>query len=190
MSSTKSQKIITGIIAGDSLILKEFYKKNLPYVRKYILLNRGSIEDVEDIFQEALVLVYHKLRNKKLDLQVSADSYFIGVCKNLWKNQLRKQKILTYQESQIDFIPDTSISIIDTMTLRSKQELYQKYFTKLNENNKELLSLFFEGKSMNDIATNIGYTKGYTRKKKYIIKNCLLKMIQSDPVYVELVKPY
>ncbi|WP_378184010.1 RNA polymerase sigma factor [Aquimarina sp. SS2-1] len=188
MNSIKKQQIIDGIVAGDSEILKAFYKKNLPYVKKYILKNQGTIEDVKDIFQEGLVLLYHKLRSDHLKLPVSSiHAYFIGVCKNMWRNKLRKQLKIEHQVLNKKNVIDLSDSIIESITYEHQLEIYRKHFSRLSNSSKYILDLFFEGKSMRDIANINGYSEGYTRKKKYLIKEHLNKMVQSDPIYNELV---
>ncbi|WP_299223684.1 sigma-70 family RNA polymerase sigma factor [uncultured Aquimarina sp.] len=187
MNTTKNKQIMEGIISGDRIVLKSFYKKNLPPVRKLILQYKGTTEDVEDIFQEALILLYNKLHSGDLELHQPIYLYFIGICKNLWRNQLRKQRILEHQEFQIDKIIDPSLTVMDRINQRHQQAVYDKHFTRLNNNSKNVLRLFFEGKSIQDIASNIGCTEGYTRKKKFLIKEHLFRMIQSDPIYHELV---
>ncbi len=187
MNSAKHQTIIQGIKEGDYQILKAFYKKNLPHVRKFILKHHGRPEDVEDIFQEAVVVLYHKLRTEKLETKVMIDTYFAGICKNMWRNQLRKQQLIAYQNWLVDTSEDTEASILETLLLEDQQALYQKYHAQLNPTSSQLLQLFFEGKNMKTIASYMGYSEGYTRKKKHLIKNRLLQGIQQDPVYEELV---
>ena len=186
MNSAKNQTIIQGIKDGDYHILKAFYKKNLPHVSKYILKHQGRAEDVEDIFQDALVVLYHKLRAGKLETKVMIHTYFAGICKNMWRNQLRKQQLLAYQNWLVDTLESSDGSIIDILTQENQQALYHKYHSQLNPSSSQLLRLFFEGKNMKMIANQMGYTEGYTRKKKYKIKEKLSTMIQNDPVYKEL----
>lgn len=187
MNSTKNRQIIDGIITGDQKILMSFYKKNFHYVKKHILQNKGTIEDAQDVFQDALLLIYRKLRSGEIEIQSSIHSYFIGICNNLWRNQLRKQQILGYKEILVEKIEDQTVSVIDTMSQEDQQNIYQKHKTKLCTNSRQLLGLFFEGKSMRNIAGITGYTEGYARKKKCIVKEKLIQMIQKDPVYQELV---
>ena len=44
--------LINGIIKGDTLTLKNFYKDTMVYIQRYILENSGNTEDVEDVFQD------------------------------------------------------------------------------------------------------------------------------------------
>ncbi|MHA7056795.1 RNA polymerase sigma factor [Aquimarina sp. M1] len=185
MKTKKNQEVIDGIITGDYAILKAFYKRNLPFVRKYIVQNGGAGEDIEDIFQDSLILVYNKLRSGSLQIDLSIHSYFIGVCKNKWRNQQRRQYKVLYDDSLIVKKEDDTQSVIDTITEEDQAALFYKHLHNLNNKNRNILQLFFEGKSMREISTITGYSEGYTRKKKCISKNKLIQMILQDPEYKE-----
>jgi RNA polymerase sigma factor (sigma-70 family) len=188
MNNKRNTIIIEGIIKGDEVILTNFYKQNIHYVRSYITRNSGCEEDVEDVFQDALMLIYQKLQANSLEIKNSSvRTYFVGVCKNIWKNRLRRKRKIILDESVIEINNECiNDSIIDDMADKEKQCLYRKYFLKLNESNKKVLYLFFEGKSMKEIANVMGYTEAYTRKKKFQSKKSLLEMIEQDPIYHEL----
>ncbi|WP_299190293.1 sigma-70 family RNA polymerase sigma factor [uncultured Aquimarina sp.] len=137
--------------------------KKLPPVRKLI---RQYQDTVEDIFQEALVLLYHKLRSGDIELPISSiETYFIGICKNMWRNKLRKQRRIEHQEINEKNLVDTSDSILTGITKEHQLDLFQKHLNNLSNSSKNVLNLFFEGKSMKDIASSAGYTEGHTRKK-------------------------
>ncbi|WP_109299193.1 RNA polymerase sigma factor [Aquimarina sp. AU474] len=182
----KDQVLIAGIIDGDQRILTRFYRENIRYIQGYILRNYGNSEDVEDIFQDALVVLYQKLRSGLLEIKVPITTYFYGICKNLWRNRLRKKQrlILDDEESRFEGVNDTIMNDIEN---QEREHLYRKHFQKLSIDNKKLLQLFFEGRSMKEISNITGYTEGYTRKKKFMAKKQLLKMIEKDPMYQELV---
>ncbi len=182
----KDRIIIAGIIKGDEVILKKFYRDNFRYIQGYITQNYGNPEDVEDIFQDALVFLYQKLSSGSVEITSSIRTYFYGVCKNMWRNRLRKKKKLiindveSLQELQMDY------TTVDESKNEDQEHLYRKYFLKLSITNKKILQLFFEGKSMKEIATITGYSEGYTRKKKFEAKRQLAAMIEEDPLYRKL----
>ena len=180
------QTIITGIIDGDQRILTCFYRENIRYIQGYILRNYGYSEDVEDIFQDALVVLYQKLKTGILEIRVSIRTYFYGICKNLWRNRLRKKKNLLLDDREYCFNEETNDSVINTIENQEREHLYRKHFLKLNTTNRKILGLFFEGKTMREIAKITGYSEDYVRKKKYEAKKKLLRMIEKDPMYNEL----
>lgn len=180
------QVIIAGIINGNERILTCFYKENIRYVQGYILRNSGNPEDVEDVFQDALVVLYQKLRSGLLELSVPVKTYFYGICKNLWRNRLKKKEKLIIDDGQNRFEEGTNDPLLVDIEDQEREHLYRKHFQKLSTDNKKLLYLYFEGRSMREISKITGYSEGYTRKKKFEAKKQLLKMIEKDPMYHEL----
>ncbi|NAS31136.1 sigma-70 family RNA polymerase sigma factor [Flavobacteriaceae bacterium R38] len=184
--NNKEEQLIQGILDGDSLILKEFYKKTYPGVRNYVLKNSGKEEDAEDVFQDALVLVYQKLKAKNLQLNCELSTYVHAVSKNIWLSKLRRVKKVTYDG---DLIDDTEIldkNVIEEIEKSERINIFRKHFLKLNDKCREVLGLFFDGNSMKVIAEKMGFTVSYTRKKKFECKKELLDMIEKDPMYQEL----
>ncbi len=182
----RDQIVIAGIINGDERILKGFYKDHIRYIKGYILKNSGNSEDVEDVFQDALVILYQKLRAGLFERRSSVRTYFYSICKNLWRNRLRKMRELTMDDCQIDFREGIHESVIKEIENSEREHLYRKYFQKLSGENKDLLDHFFDGKSLRDISEIMGYTERYTRKKKFEAKRQLITMIEKDPIYKEL----
>ncbi|WP_103072119.1 RNA polymerase sigma factor [Aquimarina sediminis] len=182
----KDRVIITGIIDGDEQILNCFYKENIRYIQGYILHNCGNPEDVEDVFQDALMLLYQKLGSGLLELKVPVKTYFFGICKNLWRNRLRRKQKMMIDEKQDCFDQGTNDPVIANIENQEREHLYKKHFQRLSPDNKKVLYLFLEGRSMKEISKITGYSEGYTRKKKFEAKNQLLRMIEQDPMYEEL----
>ncbi|WP_271783023.1 RNA polymerase sigma factor [Aquimarina algiphila] len=186
MNNHKKDSIIEGIVAGDKTILKEFYKKHLPQVKSYILKNSGSEADAEDVFQDAMVFVYEKLENNSLQLTSSLGTYVYSVCRNLWMNKLKRNKKNVHHEGILSISKTNDMDIIDQIDDNERRYVFQKYFLRLGAGCQELLSLFFEGVSMKDIAKQKGFSEAYTRKKKFKCKNQLVAMIKEDPIFEEI----
>lgn len=177
--------MLEGIASSDRELIKKFYSENFKYISKYILQNSGNLEDVEDVFQDALVLVYEKLQSDSLDLRASLRTYFFAICKNLWQKRLRgKKKMIVVEEVHApEMIEDNFLSFMES---KEREHLYRKYFLKLSDACKELLEMVFLQKSMKEIANITGYSEGYTRKKKFNCKKSLIERIEQDPLYQEL----
>jgi len=186
MNKSDDQEILNGIVTGDEAIISQLYKDNLKYIRKYIIQNSGSEADVEDVFQDALVFVYQKLKADTLVLHASFRSYFYGVSKNIWRNRLRKSRKMVVTSDITDYDESIEEEIIDEIQTCEQEHLYQKHFVKLSESCRNILELVFQGKGMKEIATITGYSENYTRRKKFKCKEALLKKIESDPNYKEL----
>jgi len=186
MGNNDNDFIINGILSGDHAIIKAFYEKHLPQVKSYILKNSGSETDAEDVFQDAMVVLYQKLKSGVLEIRVPITTYFYGICKNTWRNRRRKNKRLVIEE-EFEVYESTSYDIsLEEIEYKEKEHLYRKHFQNLSTDHRKILCLFFEGKSMKEISLIIGCTEGYTRKKKFMAKKKLIKMIEEDPCFGEL----
>ncbi len=186
MSNIEDRKFLEGIVSGDEVVIKAFYKKNLSYIRGYILKNSGNEADAEDVFQDALILIYQKLKSDSLELHSSLSTYFYGICKNIWRNRLRKNKKMIITEDVVHDEEGIHPEIIEEIAQKEREHVYRKHFLKLSNTCREVLGLLFQGNSMKEIAHITGYSKGYTRKKKFECKKSLIEMIEKDPAYKEL----
>ncbi|MBW1295743.1 RNA polymerase sigma factor [Aquimarina litoralis] len=188
METTNEKEIIKGIIDGDETILKSFYQYNLPLVKNYILKQGGSTQDTEDIFQDALVLLYLKLRSDNTIIKTTVNGFFYGICKNLWFNHARKERKWGMAEILDDQYQDDTPTISEELFQKDRQNLFNTYFVTLKDTTKQLWQYFFEEKSSKEIAFTMGYSETYVRKKKYDTKKRMIQKISKDPVFKELVE--
>ncbi len=186
MNDNTQDTIINGIVEGDDIIIKAFYKKHLPQVTNYVVTNSGSITDAEDIFQDAMVFVYQKLKSDTLQLNCSLGTYIYSVSKNMWRNSLRKNRKMVISDDVLIISGVDEGHIVEEIHEKERNTLYQKYFMKLGEGCRGILELFFLGFSMKEIATQKEYTEKYARKKKFECKKKLMAMVEDDPIYEEL----
>lgn len=186
MKKDKNYDLIKGIKDNDEAVITNFYENNLPKVKQYIYSNSGNDHDAKDIFQDALVIVYQKIKTNNLQIECSLSTYLFAVCKKLWQNRQRKQKKMLVNDdmSKLDStLTENAINFIDS---KEKVLIIQKYCLKLGEGCKEILLLFFSGYSIKEIAKTKGLTDGYTRKRKFECQKKLIEMVEKDPIFIEL----
>ena len=83
--------------------------------------------------------------------------------------------------------PDDQPGIMEVILEAEERRLFQKHFERLSPECQQILGMFFEGKSMEEIRKNLGLSSvGYAKKRKFVCKERLIKAIQSDPLYLEL----
>lgn len=80
------------IIVNREELFIELYKKAFPGVAKYIGENGGSFDEAKDIFQDALVIYYEKIRANKIDIRTSEKAYLMGIAKYLWIKKFNSNK--------------------------------------------------------------------------------------------------
>lgn len=182
-----SELIVDNFKKQDNDTLDFIYKKFYPSVRNLVVLNSGSDEDAEDIFQESIVVVYRKLKYEDLTLTCSFKTYLYSVAKRLWLKELEKRKLNKVRLNTWDIIDEAEIDepILDEKDLRFR--LYQEHFLQLSDKCQKLLRLFYQKVSLKDIAEVMGFSsEKYAKKRKYQCKENLVKRIQEDPRFEDL----
>lgn len=89
-------EIIEGIRQKDSKVISYIYKSCYPTISHLIHSNAGNAEDVQDVFQDAMVVLYKKLKEDDFDLYCAFGTYLYSICKRLWL-----KKLTTRQKEEI-----------------------------------------------------------------------------------------
>lgn len=187
MTKYNVEEILEGIRQNDVEILQFVYKAFYPYVKYFITSNSGDEDDAQDIFQEAIVIIFRKLKNEQLEISCTFKTYLYSVCRLLWLKQLEKRKskneLSIDNEKYIELSDDTQVVSEQTERYR----LYQDYFAKLSEDCRKVLELSLQKIPLKKIAEIMGYKSDkYAKKRKYQCKEKLIKKIKSDPKFKEL----
>jgi len=182
------QQIIIGIRNKDKATLEYLYSKLLPVVKRYILQNTGDEGKAEDIFQDALLIVFNKIRKDELQLSSSFSTYFVAICKNLWLNHLRKRKnsflFFTDEIESFNGLEATSCSKIDM----EFTNIFFRHFNKLSQRSQMVVSLHFKKVPPSEVALRLGFkNKEYAISKKYKCLKKLISNIKSDPELKNLI---
>jgi len=187
MNNSSTEKIVQGIKEQNEKIFLLIYQKYFPHTRSLVKLNKGCDSDAEDIFQEALIIVYTKIKNGDLKLKCSFSTYLYSVSRFLWLKELEKRKrrnVTSYQE--MPYI-ELDNDIIERCVENERRKLYLKHFYQLSEACQRLLTLFIQGISIKEITAIMGYsTDQHTKNRRYRCKKSLIDKIRNDPDYREL----
>lgn len=178
-------RIIDGIKRQDKDVLRYVYKQYFPMVRYFILRNHGSEEDAQDVFQEAVVAVFQRVRRRRLMLDCTFKTYFYSVVRHIWLQYLDRTKI-KYEFSELDeYIIMEEPEIYDDF--REKRAIYQRHFIRLTELCRKVLMMFMEKISFEEIALSLGYKgRQYAIKRKYECMKSLINRVSADPEYKKL----
>ena len=80
------------IIINREELFVDLYKKAFPGVAKYISENGGSFEEAKDIFQDALVVYYEKIKVNRICIRTTEKAYLMGIAKYLWIKKFNSDK--------------------------------------------------------------------------------------------------
>lgn len=192
MKNYSDEQILNGILRHDNLILQYIYKQYYYKVNMFVKRNSGTEDDANDVFQEAIIVIYRKLKESDLMFGTSSfQGYLFSVCRFLWLKQLESRRIeqekindsLPFQEDVYD---DNLVELVDK---NERYGLYQKHFKSLSTDCQKLMQLFFEKVPLSEIAKIMGY-KGekYAKKRKFNCKELLINRIKQDTEFKKILE--
>lgn len=181
----EDQKYIDGLLKNNSFIIQAIYDKFVPKVINYIKQNSGDADQAQDVVQDTLITIYNQASEKKLELTCPFDAYFFLLCKRKWLNELKKtaHKEVTINEEVLYKDDDAQELAFETDMFGEKQALFTEMFQKLGTACKELLTATFKIKSMEEVASSLGVTYAYARKKKSLCIGKLTELVQGSPKF-------
>jgi RNA polymerase sigma factor (sigma-70 family) len=176
---------IKGILTNDSAALETLYRKFLPPLYGMLRRNGGSFEDAKDVFQEAIVVVFHHAARPDFQLTAPFQSYLMGIGRFIWLRQLKKNariEVTSEREDGYDVDADLEQQIFES----EKRMLFREKFAHLGQDCQQLLQRFFDREALSVIANDLGYTADYVKKKNKVCKGKLMELIQKDARFAEL----
>ncbi len=182
----KDQDYLQGLKDADNAVLRQLYDKFLPPVVRLVESNSGSRDDALDIFQEAVMVLYRKVRQSDFQLTSALSTYIYAICRNHWMKRLNKK---SFSEVSIKdgAVYKSEEDFMQEMEAQEKYRLFRAKLMKLGDDCRRILELFFKGVTMEKIADQCGLSSiGYAKKRKFQCKEQLLSMIKADAKYEEL----
>lgn len=176
--------IIEGVRNQDDKILNWLYDNYFNTVKNHVISNSGSDEDVSDVFQDTIIVLYNQITDDKLNLTSDLKGYFFGIARNVWSSHLRKKQKTV--ELEIDLPDDEETEEQYDPTL---ERIVSRVFQILKPDQQMVLNLFSEGLSYEEIALRMNLkNEVYARRKKYLCKEALLELVKEDPEYQEYLR--
>jgi RNA polymerase sigma factor (sigma-70 family) len=173
-------RILDGIRRGDESALVRLYNTHRRPITTLVLRNNGTNDDADDIFQEALVILWERVRAGNYEHTAALGTFLFATARNLWLRRLararREQPLDPASESTSTNDPSPLEELIEderTMSIRNTLAI-------LGEPCRSLLVLFYwEEASMDEIARRLGLANAATAKsKKYQCKEQLKRLIE------------
>lgn len=181
-----TSEILEGIRRNDPQVLRYVYQSYFKKVERFVTSNQGTSTEASDLFQEALIVVFQRVRQEGPTLTRSFRSFFLGVVRNLWLKQLEARRRTPFEElsdsGDIDVfrVMDDLYSAYDEALLR---QLIYKYYSDLGEQCRTILELYARKTAIKDIAEKLGLTENFVKKRKYECKEKLIRDLMNDPLF-------
>jgi RNA polymerase sigma factor (sigma-70 family) len=184
--------IIDGLKKRDSGIIRYIYKEYYPTIKFLITTNSGTETDAEDVFQDALVVLFKKIAREDLILTSSFKTFLYSICRNLWLQRLDR-RVFSNEFLEIEDLSELQ----DNLYLEQPEEehekyrLFQQHFLKLGEDCQKILHLFLSKTSLKEIAEIMGFkTEKYAKTRKFMCKEKLKNSIINDPNFKKYLTDY
>ncbi|GAB3331297.1 hypothetical protein GCM10027299_36990 [Larkinella ripae] len=154
MQLTESISMETALLADRARTLEQLYAQTYPMVRHYVREHGGSEEDAKDLFHEALIRFYEKTVQDHLVLTSSVSTYLMGICKNLWRQEITKRtRQMPLTESQVEAVWGEPEADDEPAALK-----LMAFVEQLGESCKAILvSFYYWGHRLEQIAARQGY---------------------------------
>lgn len=182
MDNDHAEPHIIQLIRSDTLsdqndAIRSLITLFLPKINTFVINNNGNKADGDDLFQDALTVLYQKVRDDDQLKITNLESYFFGICKFLWFKKIREDKRLPFVD-----LEHYSIKGEVKTDIQSEQiEMIMDVMDQISEACRKLLSLFYFDKlSMEEISERLGYSSAQVVKsKKYKCLNSLKEKVKS-----------
>lgn len=185
MKEYTDNEIIECLRNRQSYVVHWLSDRYMPMIRLMVYQKGGTTEDARDIFQDGLIIMLEKLDDKKFNLTCKFKTFLYCVCEHLWKTILEKrQSAANYLNRRSE--PESEKDFTDMIDYQMYEQIIQDVFKTLDPISKKILTLYWQEKSLQEIADQLGYTYGYVRKKKCEAQGELTEKVKRHPGYMRI----
>ena len=171
----KERALLEGLATSDKKAVETIYQENYNMIQSLIINNNGSPDDAKDIFQEAMIVLYEKVRSGTFELNCQIKTYLYSVCRRLWLKRLQQLNRYSGPLGDIESVVPVEEEIEGHEKRNAEFEMMEKAISNLGEPCKSLLEAYYlQKQNMQVIAANFGYTNSDNAKnQKY---KCLMRL--------------
>lgn len=162
------------------------YNKYAKQIVTLIVKNSGTEDDGYDIFQEALVDIYHMAQEKDFVLTTSFGAFLSIVCKRKWLNALKKNQRMpvTNLEQSVLYVEDDSSKQWDDMLEKvDKENRVMALLNTMGESCQQIIKRCMTEKHQEKIAEALGISYAYLRKKKSECMATLIRKVKESSLF-------
>ena len=175
-------RILDLIKRGDERALAELYELTRKMVTSHVIRNSGTPDDADDMLQEALVVLWERVRSGRYEYAAKLSTFIFSTVKHIWMRHLAHRRREGVAGVDPDSVPANEVSLLDEMIANEESRGVTSAMEKLGDPCRTLLLLFFwEELSLEDIARRMGYANANTVKsKKYQCKKALRELLERE----------
>lgn len=155
----KDIKILEELRSNNNNTFSQLYNSYYPSIAGYIKANKGSEQDAEDVFQEAVIVLLDKVNQPNFELTASLKTYLFSIARNLWLKHLRDKKMTVTGGFEGVDVEDIN-EVNDTETRSQKAHSLLARITA--QCKRILIAIFFASEPMDKLMVRMGWKNKHT----------------------------
>jgi RNA polymerase sigma factor (sigma-70 family) len=169
------REVVLGILNNSEDALNRLYTGYFPMVLQFILNNNGDEDDAKDVYQEAIIILYNKIKSGDFELSSKLKTYIYSVCRRIWLKKLSQQSKKTNNLSDFEDVVAVEVDVEHHEEIDLQFQKMGSALEDLGEPCKTIIQDFYiNNLSMQDICEKFGYTNTDNAKtQKY---KCLQRL--------------
>ncbi|MFP4288197.1 MAG: RNA polymerase sigma factor [Bacteroidales bacterium] len=182
MANTKTKNTgATNPGSMDEYTLQKIYAENYYKTERFIITNSGNAEEAKDVYQEAFLVLWQKLRSGELSIQDNnyINAFLYRVVRNKWIDHLRSREF-----NAKSYLNDSTHNNLEEPDNEKDKEWEKKadqvaqWIKKLKPDCRKLLrGFYFDRMSMRALAKQFLIDEASAKNKKYRCMEKLKKLV-------------
>lgn len=169
------REVILGILNHAEDVLHKLYVGYFPMILQFILNNNGDEDDAKDVYQEAIIILYDKVKQGNFELNSKLKTYLYAICRRIWLKRLAQSSRKTNNIADFEDVLAVDDDV-DAYEEKDRQfEQMKNAMESLGEPCRTIIQDFYiHNLSMQEICDKFGYTNTDNAKtQKY---KCLQRL--------------
>lgn len=164
---TNDSSLIEGIRHRDNASFEYLYKKSYPYILNFVMKSGGSKDDVKDLLQDSLIIIYENITEGKFRGESGLLTYLTGICKNRWHSYLQRRKMKNIPMDNYSNLMNLVYEEHPEGELTERAKYAESLLSQSTDRCKEILmAYYYENLTMEAIAEKLGYTNADNAKSQ------------------------
>lgn len=140
---------------------EQIYRYCYPKMMAFSGLRKSSQTEIDDLLQEAMMVVYQNLMNGNHESKAALTTYALAICKKMWLYKKRGDSRIRWTQINDDLLPVQEVkNIIHPTKIRN-------LLKELSPDCQELMKLvYFQSASMEEVATSFKLSSRQAAKNK------------------------
>jgi RNA polymerase sigma factor (sigma-70 family) len=159
----EDRKLIDGLKEKSDSAFRTLYEHYYPTIERFVVSNSGNKADAEDVFQEMILVMLHKVPSGDFTLTASIKTYVYAVASNIWLKKLRDGKKNIPLPGEVE-LEDFSLSEWESHDEeRYRNNIIARIFNRVTRHCMIFLTkTFIKGVSREKLMQELGYKNLHT----------------------------